>query len=163
MKDVNWRQQTADVRLHWSHSYGRYAPNKTNSGNISYFFFKEVEAAKCLMTKRSCIYTWRQPEDHLMVADRALPRWQQRTRRRGGEKKAMMIVITMFYFKTVGVFIILRTIKSCFQLRGNPRQGNCNQFSWSKTSIWATFKMTHYPKFFLNKGRILALWVMYTT
>ena len=21
--------------------------------------------------------------------------------------------------------------------------------------------MTHYPKFFLNKGRILALWVMY--
>ena len=23
--------------------------------------------------------------------------------------------------------------------------------------------MTHYPKFFLNKGRILALWVMYTT
>ena len=22
--------------------------------------------------------------------------------------------------------------------------------------------MTHYPKFFLNKGRILALWVMYT-
>ena len=26
MKDVNWRQQTAEVRLHWSHSYGRYAP-----------------------------------------------------------------------------------------------------------------------------------------
>ena len=26
MKDVNWRQQTADVRLHWSHSYGRYGP-----------------------------------------------------------------------------------------------------------------------------------------
>ena len=23
--------------------------------------------------------------------------------------------------------------------------------------------MTHYPKFFLNKGRMLALWVMYTT
>ena len=23
--------------------------------------------------------------------------------------------------------------------------------------------MTHYPKFFLNKGRILASWVMYTT
>ena len=23
--------------------------------------------------------------------------------------------------------------------------------------------MTYYPKFFLNKGRILALWVMYTT
>ena len=22
--------------------------------------------------------------------------------------------------------------------------------------------MTHYPKFFLNRGRILALWVMYT-
>ena len=23
--------------------------------------------------------------------------------------------------------------------------------------------LTHYPKFFLNKGRILAIWVMYTT
>ena len=35
-------------------------------------------------------------------------------------------------------------------------------FFWTpKTTIYATFKMTHYPKF-LNKGRILALWVIYT-
>ena len=38
-----------------------------------------------------------------------------------------------------------------------------NFFWMPKTSIWATFKMTHYPEFFLNKGRIFALWVMYTT
>ena len=29
--------------------------------------------------------------------------------------------------------------------------------------FWILGKMTHYPKFLLNKGRILALWVMYTT
>ena len=38
-----------------------------------------------------------------------------------------------------------------------------NFFLTPKTSIYLTFKMTPYPKFFLNKGRILALWVMYTT
>ena len=97
MKDVNWRQQTADVRLHWSHSYGRYARNKTNLGNMYNFFFKEVEAAimHCIPYKEILhLYVMRgspTPKTHLMVADRALPRRQQRTRRRGREKKAMMI------------------------------------------------------------------------
>ena len=45
-----------------------------------------------------------------------------------------------------------------------PTLDNLNNFfSTPKTSINAIFKMTHYPKFFINKGRILALWVMYTT
>ena len=61
------------------------------------FFFKEVEAAimHCIPYKEILhLYVMRgslTPKTHLMVADRALPRRQQRTRRRGREKKAMMI------------------------------------------------------------------------
>ena len=45
-----------------------------------------------------------------------------------------------------------------------PNLDNLYSLFWTpKTLIYATFKITYYPKFFLNKGRILALWVMYTT
>ena len=45
-----------------------------------------------------------------------------------------------------------------------PILDNLYHFFWTpKTLIYEIFKMTHYPKFFINKGRILALWVMYST
>ena len=58
--------------------------------------------------------------------------------------------------------ILLKILHNHFLLPPPHDLDNLYNFFWTpKTSIKATFKMTYYPIFFLNKGRILALWVMY--
>ena len=51
----------------------------------------------------------------------------------------------------------------CLNYLPIPNLDNLYSLFWTpKTSIYATFKITYYPKLFLNKGRILALLVMYS-
>ena len=62
-----------------------------------------------------------------------------------------------FHEKMLLVYCILSKLPS----PSPPNFDKLYHFFWTpKTTIYATFKMTHYPKFYLNKGRILALWVI---